>query len=309
MTPPVKMIVVDIDGTLLASPGTAVSRRNRRALLEAEAAGIEIVIATGRRQAYAMPLIDLIGLKSETVFITSNGTVTRTMAGERIDRFLLSVETARALCPALRPFGTTVFTFDHDGPGELVLESIEALNARVSLWVEANRPWIREVRPLERAFDEGEAPVQGMVCGGVEEMRRAEEWLAESELAALVEMHRTEYPARDLTILDILSPGCSKGAALRRLANQRGLALEDIMAIGDNWNDLEMLEFAGRAVVVRNGAPDLVELARRRGWEIAPANDEDGVAQVIEALLAGDEPERGNDANPTSVTSYRLSGQ
>jgi len=303
------MIVVDIDGTLLPSPGTAVSRRNCRALLEAEAAGIEIVIATGRRQAYAMPLIDPIGLKPETVFITSNGTVTRTMAGERIDRFLLSVETARALCPALRPFGTTVFTFDHDGPGELVLESIEALNARVSLWVEANRPWIREVRPLERAFDDGEAPVQGMVCGGVEEMRRAEEWLAESELSALIEMHRTEYPSRDLTILDILPPGCSKGAALRRLANQRGLALEDIMAIGDNWNDLEMLEFAGRAVLVKNGAPDLVELARRREWEIAPANDEDGVAQVIEALLAGDEPERGNDANPTSVTSYRLLGK
>ena len=284
MSPPVKMIVVDVDGTLLPSPGTAVSRRNCRALLEAEAAGIEIVIATGRRQAYAMPLIDPIGLKPETVLITSNGTVTRTMAGERIDRFLLSVETARALCPALRPFGTTVFTFDHDGPGELVLESIEALNARVSLWVEANRSWIREVRPLERAFDKGEAPVQGMVCGGVEEMRRAEEWLMESELSALVEMHRTEYASRDLTILDILPPGCSKGAALRRLANQRGLALEDIMAIGDNWNDLEMLEFAGRAVVVANGAPDLVDLARRRGWEIAAASDEDGVAQVIENL-------------------------
>jgi Cof subfamily protein (haloacid dehalogenase superfamily) len=307
MIPPVKMIVVDIDGTLLPSPGSVVSRRNCRALLGAEAAGIEIVIATGRRQAYAMPLIDPIGLKPETVLITSNGTVTRTMAGERIDRFLLAVETARALCPALRPFGTTVFTFDHDGPGELVLESIEALNSRVSLWVEANRLWIREVRPLERAFDEGEAPVQGMVCGGVEEMRRAEEWLAESELSTLVAMHRTEDPSRDLTILDILPPGCSKGAALRRLANQRGLALEDIMAIGDNWNDLEMLEFAGRAVVVRNAAPDLVELARRRGWEIAPANDEDGVAQVIEALLAGEEPE--SDANPTSVTSYRLAGK
>jgi Cof subfamily protein (haloacid dehalogenase superfamily) len=307
MIPPVKMIVVDIDGTLLPSPGSVVSRRNCRALLGAEAAGIEIVIATGRRQAYAMPLIDPIGLKPETVLITSNGTVTRTMAGERIDRFLLAVETARALCPALRPFGTTVFTFDHDGPGELVLESIEALNSRVSLWVEANRLWIREVRPLERAFDEGEAPVQGMVCGGVEEMRRAEEWLAESELSTLVAMHRTEDPSRDLTILDILPPGCSKGAALRRLANQRGLALEDIMAIGDNWNDLEMLEFAGRAVVVRNAAPDLVELARRRGWEIAPANDEDGVAQVIEALLAGEEPE--SDANPTSVTSYRSAGK
>lgn len=293
MTAPIRMIVVDIDGTLLPSPGRVVSRRTCRTLREAEAAGIEIVIATGRRQAYALPLIDPVGLKPETVFITSNGAVTRTMAGERIDRFLLPVETARALCPALRRFGTTVFTFDCDGAGELVLESLESLNKRISLWVEANRPWIREVRPLERAFDDGVAPVQGMVCGGVEEMRRAEQWLADGELASQVEMHRTEYPSRNLTILDILPPGCSKGAALRRLAKQRGLAPEDVMAMGDNWNDLEMLEFAGRAVVVANGAPDLVELARRRGWEIAPANDADGVAQVIEGLLTADRPTLG----------------
>ncbi|MGC2300254.1 MAG: HAD-IIB family hydrolase [Acidobacteriaceae bacterium] len=282
----IKMIAVDIDGTLLSAPGGVVSRRNCRALRDAETAGIKIVIATGRRQAYAMPLIEPVGLKPETLLITSNGTVTRTMAGRQIDRFLLRVETARGLCPALRPFGTTVFTFDREGPGELVLESVEALHARVSLWVEANRAWIREVRPLERAFDDGEAPVQGMVCGGVEEMRRAEQWLAASDFAPEVEMQRTEYPARDLTILDILPPGCSKGAALRRLASGRDLAPEEVLAIGDNWNDLEMLEFAGRAVVVANGAPDLVELARARKWEIAPANDEDGVAQVIEGLLA-----------------------
>jgi len=286
MIPFIRMIVVDIDGTLLPSPGMGVTRRTSRALREAEAAGVEIVIATGRRQAYALPLIEPVGLKAETVFITSNGAVTRTMNGEAIDRFLLPVETALALCPLLRPFGTTVFTFDREGPGELVLESLEALHARVSLWVEANRQWIREVRPLERAFDEGEAPVQGMVCGGVEEMRRAEDRLGESAIASQIEMHRTEYPSRDLTILDILPPGCSKGAALRRLAKQRGLAPEDILAIGDNWNDLEMLEFAGRGVVVANGAPDLVDLARRRGWEIAPPNDEDGVAQVVEGVLS-----------------------
>ena len=306
----IRMIVVDIDGTLLASPGRAISQRNCRALRDAEAAGIEVVIATGRRQAYAVPLIEPAGLKPETVFITSNGTVTRTLAGERINRFLLPVETAVALCPALRPFGTTVFTFDHDGPGELVLESVEALEGRVSMWVEANRPSIRQVRPLERAFDQGEAPVQGMVCGPVEDMRRAEEWLVESELAASIEIHRTEYASRDLTILDILPPGCSKGSALQRLAQQRGVAAEEVMAIGDNWNDLEMLEFAGRPVVVANGAPDLVELARRRKWEIALASDQDGVAQTIKNLLAqsGVTPE-SVDVNSTSVTGYRPSGE
>lgn len=287
MPPPVKLIAIDIDGTLLPSAGTAVSERNSRALVEAQAAGIEIVIATGRRQAYAAPLIDPAGLRPETLLITSNGTVTRTLAGASIDRFFLPVETARALCPALRPFGTAVFTFDHEGPGELVVESLMQVHARIALWVEANRPWIREVHPLERAFDAGEAPVQGMVCGTVAAMRDAEEWLAASELAPVIQLHRTEYPARDLTILDILPTGCSKGVALRRLAERQGVAREEILAIGDNWNDLEMLQYAGRAVVMSNGAPDLVQHARQRGWTIAPGNDLDGVAQVIESVLAG----------------------
>lgn len=282
------MIVIDIDGTLLPSTGTQVSQRNSQALRAAEMADVEVVIATGRRQAYAMPLVTPIGLKPETVLITSNGTVTRTLAGETIDRFLLPVETARALCPALRPFGgTAVFTFDREGPGELVLESLAQLHARVASWVEANRPWIREVRPLERAFDAGEAPVQGMVCGTVAAMRDAERWLGESEFAPSIEVHRTEYPVRDLTILDILPPGCSKGTALQRLAERRAIRREEILAIGDNWNDLEMLEVAGRPVVMENGAPDLVDLARQRGWEIAPPNDADGVALVLESALNG----------------------
>lgn len=281
------MIVVDIDGTLLPSNGTAVSRRNAAALCDAQAAGIEIVIATGRRQAYAAPLLHPMGLTGETILITSNGTVTRTLAGQAIDRFLLSVETARALCPALRRFGTTVFTFDRAGAGELVVESLENHDPRITPWVEANRGAIAEIRPLEHAFDLGEAPVQGMVCGGVAEMREAESWLAASSYESLIEVHRTEYPLRDLTILDILPPGCSKGTALQRLAQRRRLARESILAIGDNWNDLEMLEFAGRAAVMANAAPDLLQLARRHGWPVAPTNDDDGVAQVVESVLTG----------------------
>lgn len=282
----IRMVVVDIDGTLLPSAGAVVSERNARALREAQAAGIAVVIATGRRQSYASPLLAPIGLTPETLMISSNGTVTRTLEGSLIERTLLSVETARALTPALRSFGTTVFTFDREGPGTLVVESLEALHTRVRLWVEANRPWIQEVRPLERAFDNGDAPVQGMVCGDVAEMRGAEAWLAASELAPLIEMHRTEYRSRDSTILDILPPGCSKGVALQRIAEREGLQPEEILAIGDNWNDLEMLEVAGRPVVIGSGAPDLVALATERGWEIASGNDEDGVAQIVEPLLA-----------------------
>lgn len=286
MTSPVSLIAIDIDGTLLRSAGTEISARNRRALLEAEAAGIEIVIATGRRQAYASPLILPVGLRPETVMITSNGTVTRTLDGERMDRFTLPVGTARELCPVLRQFGgTTVFTFDREGPGELVVESIEQVRASIPLWVEANRMWIEEIHPLERAFESGEAPVQGMVCGTVADMQLAELRLSASAISSRIEMHRTEYAGRDLTILDILPPGCSKGIALDRLARRRGLRRESIMAIGDNFNDLEMLRYVGQPVVMANGAPELVVMAEQMGWRIAPANDEDGVAQVLESVV------------------------
>jgi hypothetical protein len=287
MSFPPRLIAIDIDGTLLPSTGTAISERNGQALREAEAAGIGIVIATGRRQAYSAPLIVPLGLHPQTVFITSNGTVTRTLDGTSLDRRLLPVETAREICPLLREFGeTTVFTFDREGRGELVLESLDQVRGRIAAWVEANRHSIEEIRPLERAFDAGEAPVQGMVCGTVEAMRMAEVRLAGSVFAERIEVHRTEYPVRDLTILDILPPGCSKGVSLRRLAESRGIAREEVMAIGDNWNDLEMLEYAGRPVVMGNGAPDLVRLARSRGWTIAPTNNEDGVAWAIQAAQA-----------------------
>jgi Cof subfamily protein (haloacid dehalogenase superfamily) len=283
---PTRLIAIDIDGTLLPSAGLRISERNQEALRRAEAEGVHVVIATGRRQAYALPVLELAGLSPETYMISSNGTVTRTFSGRRIDRWLLPSATARALCAELRQFGgTTVFTFDFEGPGELVVDSLEALERNVDQWVEQNRPYIREIHPLELAFDEGHAPVQGMVCGTVQQMRDAEERLNDSDFAGLIETHRTEYPGRDLSILDILPPGCSKGSAIGRLAASLGIVREEIMAIGDNYNDVEMLEYAGQPVLMANAPAELLARANTRGWSITATNDQDGVAlSVIGAL-------------------------
>ena len=283
---PTRLIAIDIDGTLLPTSGLRISERNREALLRAEAEGIHIVVATGRRQAYAIPVLELAGLSPETIMISSNGTVTRTFSGRRIDRWLLPVETARALCGELRLFGgRTVFTFDREGPGELVVESLEALESKVDQWVEQNRPYIREVRPLELAFDTEDAPVQGMVCGTVEQMRNAERRLNTSDFAGLIETHRTEYPGRDLSILDVLPPGCSKGAAIGRLAASLGIQREEIMAIGDNFNDVEMLNYAGQPVLMGNAPAELVDGQRTPAGQITGTNDEDGVAHSILGAL------------------------
>ncbi len=68
--------------------------------------------------------------------------------------------------------------------------------------------------------------------------------------------------------MDVLPLGCSKGAALARLAERRGLEPGQVMAIGDNFNDVEMLTYAGRAAVMANSAPEVLRMARERGWEI-----------------------------------------
>jgi Cof subfamily protein (haloacid dehalogenase superfamily) len=297
MHPPVRLVAIDMDGTLLPTLSAHVSPRNAQALRAAQAAGVTIAIATGRRAAYTVPLLAGLGLRADTPLITSNGAVTRTLGGELggelLGRCHMPARVARGLCTLLRPFSCLVFTFDRPfdaaGRGELVLEDLEQAHGRIALWVEANRNAIEVVKPLEDAIPDSENaaddPIQGMVAGTVEQMRAAEKALRASPWAASCESVRTEYPARDLSILDLLPLGVTKGWALEQLAARLGIGRRETMAIGDNWNDVGMFEWAGQAVVMANAAPELRTLAKVRGWKQAPSNDQDGVAQVLEAAL------------------------
>ncbi len=286
MHPPPRLIAIDVDGTLLPTNSQIISERNARALRAAQEAGITVVIATGRRPAYTVPLLANLGLRADTPLIASNGAVLSTLGGGVIDRCHMPSRVARGLCGVLRPFGSVVFTFDRPGRGELVLEDLEAAHGRIAMWVETNRNAIEVVKPLELALVDGDDPVQGMAAGTINEMREAEKALKASEWSAECESVRTEYPARDISILDLLPPGVSKGWALERLAARLGVDRKETMAIGDNWNDLGMLEWAGQGIVMANAAEELRTLAKTRGWKLAPSNDEDGVAVVLEAALA-----------------------
>jgi len=299
-----RMLAVDMDGTLVGTDGQ-VSARNLAALKAAEQAGVEVVVATGRRHCYAMRLLRGLGLREENAVISSNGTVVRTIGARLLERAFLPIETARWLCGHVDEFrNSLVITFDMVGPdgedarGALVVEALEELNASIGRWMAANEPYIAHMTPIELAL-EGEAPIQMMVCGTVERMRRAEARLLEhpgvsavgvgpQERTAGIQaaLHRTEYPERDLSIVDILPAGCSKGSALLRLAADRGVLPEEIVAIGDNWNDVSMLEVAGQAVLMANAPEDLKEMAMERGWGMGLGHHEDGVAVVVEAALA-----------------------
>jgi Cof subfamily protein (haloacid dehalogenase superfamily) len=286
MHPPVGLVAIDMDGTLLPTFALAIGKRTAEALRAAQQAGITVAIATGRRVAYTAPLLEGLGLRADTPLITSNGAVTRTLGGEAVDRCHMEARVARGLCGLLRPFGAVVFTFDKPGRGELVLEDIEQATGRLAMWVESNRNAIEVVKPLELALADGDDPIQGMCTAGLQKMRQAEQALKDSEWAAHCACIRTEYPARDLSILDLMPLGVSKGTALQRLAGRLGVDRKATMAIGDNWNDVDMLEWAGQGVMMGNAAQELRTMARMRGWKQAPPNDEEGVAVVLEAAVS-----------------------
>ena len=88
---------------------------------------------------------------------------------------------------------------------------------------------------------------------------------------------------RDFSLVDVVQSGCSKGTALADWAARRGLAASEVMAVGDNLNDLEMLEFAGTPVVMANAIPEL----KARGWAATSSNDDAGVARAIETFVFG----------------------
>ena len=112
-------------------------------------------------------------------------------------------------------------------------------------------------------------------------MHQALARLRDCHLAEEITVLRTEYPVRDLSIVDVLNRDCSKGHALERWANFRGIPRSRVMAIGDNYNEIEMLAFAGHPVIMGNASEEL----RGRGWKVTLPNDQNGVAAALEPVL------------------------
>jgi Cof subfamily protein (haloacid dehalogenase superfamily) len=276
-----RLIAIDIDGTLL-NPEFHVSEADLAALRDANNQGVEVILATGRRHAFALPIAQQLGF--DLSLISSNGAITRSLAGNTFHRDLLPATVCRELVVQMQEFrGQTVLTFDNNDRGAIVIERMDQLEGSIQRWLEKNMAYIEFVVPIENALTTD--PVQAMFCGPVADMRRA---LTALEMCTLpVTVLRTEYPGRDLSIVDVLTAGCSKGHALERWANYRGIDPEQVMAIGDNYNDIEMLAFAGRPFIMGNASEEL----RARGWKLTRSNAESGVSAAIEHVMYGKELE------------------
>jgi Cof subfamily protein (haloacid dehalogenase superfamily) len=275
----IRLLATDIDGTLL-NPQFKVSDGDLAALRRAHASGIEIVLVTGRRHTFALPIAKQLGF--DLWLISSNGAVTRSLAGETFHCDMMPAETCRRLVGAMQEFrGNTVLTFDTEVKGAIVIEHLDEIGASIRRWLEKNMEYIEFVVPIERALVRD--PVQAMFCGTMARMNLALQALASAGMDGSVTVLRTEYPERDLSMIDVLNTGCSKGHALERWATHRGYDREEVMAVGDNHNDVEMLEFAGHPVIMGNACEEL----RSRGWTVTLGNDACGIAAALETVVSG----------------------
>jgi Cof subfamily protein (haloacid dehalogenase superfamily) len=270
----VRLIALDIDGTLLDSRWQ-LPEANRAAIAEATRRGIEVALVTGRRYDFAMPVARQ--LDCPLTMIVNNGALIRSAEGKTQLRHLLPRETAEDVLLRTRPWrdGAAVI-FDRPLENQLMLESLDADDGLRYAYYSRNKQYIGFAKPLETCLTED--PIQVMFSGRVAAMREAEAVLRREGHAERYALAVTLYEAKDFAMIDVINPAVSKGFALAEWASVRGLARDEVMAIGDNHNDLEMLNFAGIPVVMGNGVPEL----KNFGWHETLSNDEGGVAAAIE---------------------------
>jgi hydroxymethylpyrimidine pyrophosphatase-like HAD family hydrolase len=284
----IRLIALDLDGTVLDSHGR-IPESNRAAIARAIDAGVEVAIATGRRFEFARAIVER--LPSPLTLILSNGAIVKRQGeqdGVTLMRRLLPQAAARAaLAGGAAHRASAALIFDRPGEGQVVFEAIDWNDVRHRLFYEANRPFVSEQSPLEDALTED--PVQLMFtgrCGAMRELfgglRRATD--APSDPTAAFSVALTEYEHRDFSLVDVMQAGCSKGSTLAAWTERQGISPSEVMAIGDNLNDLEMLEFAGTPVLMGNAIPEL----KTRGWRTTATNDDAGVARAIETLALGE---------------------
>jgi len=275
----IRLLAIDIDGTLLDSRGH-VPDAHRDALAEAVAAGIEVALATGRSYHFTRPIAHTLPLP--VTLIVNNGALVKNGDGTTRLRHLLDRDVARDVLEGTAAFEDSVaLVFDRapaDEERQILFERMDWDHPNRRGYFEKNQAFIGTASPLADALTED--PIQVMFNGSVAPMRALVAALRALPMADRFSVALTEYAHRDFSLVDVNGEGCSKGATLARWAAERGLAREEVMAVGDNFNDAEMLEFAGTAVVMGNACPEL----KARGWRVTASNDEGGLANAVRDL-------------------------
>lgn len=283
----IKLLALDLDGTVLNSKGE-VSEENRSAIKAAEERGVLVTIATGRRFRDAFHIGRNLGLNAP--LITHNGALIKYADSlQTVEASLLETETAREVVRVGKKYnGDALVSADPTGKGTLFYDRISDDNIplqRYIQWAESMHgkeahDAVHHVSSLEEALNDHKV-IHISFSGGCGPMREMENVLR-SELGSAVTFLPTIYPKLDFTLLDILPFPASKGHGVSHLAGLNNISPDEVMVIGDNFNDLEMLLYCGTPVVMGNASEDLLE---RGDFYRTADNNENGVARAIERFI------------------------
>lgn len=281
---PIRLLALDLDGTLLNSRGE-LSERNQQALEQAREIGVRVALVTGRRFRDARPIALELGL--DVPLISHNGALTRHACTlETVAIFPLLLETARQALSIGRAAGANpLLSYDQNGLGVLVYDKQNGENAAILKYI----AWARRIHGddgavLETAVLEDyldHDPVHVTFSGTCATMTELAEQL-QQELGSQARVLSTIYPKLDFALLDVLNPAASKGKGVAAVAAELELSADDVMAIGDNFNDLEMLRYAGTGVLMGNAERSILESEE---FPLTATNDNDGVAAAIDKFI------------------------
>ena len=283
----IRLLALDLDGTLL-DPRGRISQPNLNAIEKARAAGVRIALVTGRRFRDSRPVALELGL--DIPLISHNGALTKHAETLQTVAVLpLPLDAAREALRVGRSAGAdALLSDDHEGLGVLVYDHLSGDNVAVHRYIawatrlhggEEGRNAVQPVDSLEHYLDH--EPIHLAFSGRCAAMDQLEE-LLKSELGDRVKVLSTKYFEQDFTLIDVVNPAASKGAGVAAAAAELSISAEEIIAIGDNYNDLEMLLFAGTGVVMANAPLTLREIP---GLHPTASNVEDGVALAIEKFI------------------------
>jgi Cof subfamily protein (haloacid dehalogenase superfamily) len=263
MTPPIRLIATDLDGTLLRSDGS-VSQRVRDAVLRAREAGIEVVPATGRPRVIAADVVTRLDFLDHWIF--SNGSVTWHHGRSEVIRgFWIDTELARRLIRRLRaafPTAGLAVEFEDTASFESGFERIV--------------PRVPDQAPSPDVLIDLTRPIQKILV--FDESRNLDE-LFDGVQAVVADHAVASYSG--LAFIELAASLVTKATAIESLAADLGIDRQEIAAFGDNHNDVSMLTWAGRSYAMANGSADAKEAA----GTVIGANDDDAVADQIDALI------------------------
>ncbi|MFI6578929.1 HAD family hydrolase [Nocardiopsis sp. NPDC050513] len=265
-----RVIATDLDGTLLRPDGS-LSARTIDVLSAADAAGLRVVVVTARPPAATWMITDRLACSA---VICGNGAFTRLpgQSGTRVralDRDAAGTVVAKLLA-AVPDVGFAVET----GDGLVYEPSFE-----VSEWA-AEAPWSTLVGSPEEVVERA-APVAKLLARAAETPLHSMRAEIQTAIGALAEV---TYSGGS-RLLEMSAPGVTKGNALAELCGAWNVPAEEVAFFGDMPNDLSALTWAGHGYAMANGHPDLLDPAL--GLGVAPSHQEDGVARVVEGILAG----------------------